>query len=182
MNTNIYKFIPGTNDKYMIGTDGKIIKLGVSKYGLKRDMDKAEYANITYNEKGYQVITMNLNGKKETLSVNRLMLYTFQPRSDWKELHAHHKDGNPSNNHLHNLEWLSRKEHAKFHAKRKNKEHKIIYDITADLYYIGVKEAAKALNTSTQAIYNVLNNYRKKVKGHIIRSVEMHSLPEKIIQ
>jgi hypothetical protein len=55
---------------------------------------------------GYRVVGTK-SGQK---SAHFFVLYTFDPRADYEDLEINHKDKNRSNNHLSNLEWVTRKE------------------------------------------------------------------------
>ncbi len=52
--------------------------------------------------------------------IHRLVCYGFCPRSDWESLDVDHKDGNKTNNHVDNLEWVTSAENTRRHfASRK---------------------------------------------------------------
>lgn len=84
--------------------------------------------NYFINENG--VIT-DLNGniqkttiKKDRLyfhsqAVHRIMMYTFNEIRDGKKWAIHHIDGNPLNNLLLNLVYLTHSEHNRLHMKGK---------------------------------------------------------------
>ena len=57
--------------------------------------------------RGYHHITLRKDNKSKIYKVHRLVLQTFNPCDNYKELQVNHKDGNKSNNNLSNLEWCS---------------------------------------------------------------------------
>lgn len=52
------------------------------------------------------------NGKKSKIPVHRLEMLTFDYNPDYENLQVNHKDGNPSNNMINNLEWTTPKENS----------------------------------------------------------------------
>ena len=68
--------------------------------------------------KGYHFYSIFFKGKQYTLYTHRLVAEYFLPNPNPKEFNIiHHKDENKLNNNLHNLEWISNKEHAKNHGQ-----------------------------------------------------------------
>ena len=97
------------------------------------------------------------DGKSRTLFVNRLVLSTFVPRADTNDcikLFAAHKDGNPNNNCLSNLEWRTKNDIAREYRK-KNPTHCTVPVIMKTYidgklidtkHYISIKECQIAMN------------------------------------
>jgi len=69
------------------------------------------------NKRGYMRVSINadVGDKHQNVFVHRLVLQAFVPNPLNKE-EVNHKDGNPFNNELSNLEWATRQENAE-HAK-----------------------------------------------------------------
>ncbi len=61
------------------------------------------------NKNGYIscAISKNDGTKRIMMPLHRFILMTFNPRHSYKNMDAHHIDGNKSNNCLHNLKWLT---------------------------------------------------------------------------
>lgn len=102
--------IPGLEGRYMASTTGEIISKP-SRWGLGK---KRKLATDTH---GYHFFTFRLNGKPKQLSVHRAVAMTFIPPVTGKN-HVNHKDSNPSNNSIENLEWVTPAE---------NRQHGISY-------------------------------------------------------
>lgn len=69
---------------------------------------------ITYTKsKGYVVVCVA--GK--SLKVHRMVMQTYDPIENWKDMQVNHIDGNKENNSILNLEWCSCKENIR-HAWR----------------------------------------------------------------
>lgn len=61
------------------------------------------------NSNGYSKLTLNLNSKKRKFYAHRLVAIHFIPNQN-NLPQVNHKDGNKFNNHVDNLEWVSRSE------------------------------------------------------------------------
>lgn len=72
----------------------------------------------TSRNRRYLVVSAMENGKQKHLYVHRLLAKAFVPNPENKP-HINHKDGNPSNNDISNLEWVTPKENTA-HAFKKN--------------------------------------------------------------
>lgn len=70
----------------------------------------------TYKERGDAIISFHKNGKRSTHRVARIVAQTFL-EEDGKRNEVNHIDGNPRNNHISNLEWVTRHENIA-HARR----------------------------------------------------------------
>lgn len=46
-------------------------------------------------------------GRKNKILLHRLIMITFCFREDYQKMQVNHKDGNPENNNLNNLEWVT---------------------------------------------------------------------------
>ena len=94
---------------------------------------------------GYLHVTLHKNGIQETKGVHVLMAQAFLPNPNNYE-HVHHKDHNPSNNHVENLEWISNEEHRKLHGTEQSKT---VYQYTLDGLLVNVwksvRETARVL-------------------------------------
>ena len=72
------------------------------------------------NGKGYKKVILNINGKRKSKYVHRLVAETYirKPRKRYCD-QVNHKDGNKSNNHYTNLEWVTNGENQKHKYKMK---------------------------------------------------------------
>ena len=85
-------------EDYIIYPDGDIY----SKYTNR-------YLNPRPNKKGYKRIDLYKNGKPKPFSVHRLIALHYIPNPDNKPC-VDHIDGNPSNNNIKNLRWVTSQE------------------------------------------------------------------------
>lgn len=56
---------------------------------------------------GYVTVSLSKDGKWKTRTIHRLLMLTFKPVENSRELEVNHIDGNRANNDLSNLEWLT---------------------------------------------------------------------------
>lgn len=122
----------------------------------------------------------------KTFLVHRLVAYTFLPcEGNPDELDVNHIDGNPSNNRVENLEWVSRK---------KNNEHavKIGENIQADRlkvknlftgeerFFYSIQHCAKFFKCAGGSVHNYVKNWRfkKPFRGHFSVVYSGESYPE----
>lgn len=98
----IFKDIKGFEDKYQISNTGKVVS---KKTGLM--------LKPMYNKKGYQYVHLSINKYKSAKwYIHRLVAFHFIPNSENKP-QVNHVDGNPSNNDVSNLEWVTNDENQR---------------------------------------------------------------------
>ncbi len=66
---------------------------------------------VTTRKLGYQVVEFNKDNKRKVFYIHRLVADAFIDNPDNKQ-EVNHKDYNPSNNHVENLEWTTHKENS----------------------------------------------------------------------
>jgi len=97
----------------------------VSNYGNVRSIErmvahplggkKIQYGRVLKVGKasnGYLIVSFCVDKVKSNHSVHRLVVRAFIPNEDNKP-QVNHKDGNKHNNHVDNLEWVTRSENMK---------------------------------------------------------------------
>lgn len=93
--------IAGFDDKYRISQFGHVLNTETGKVS-KGSVDKPS---------GYVKINFCCGDKSNTFLMHRLVAIAFIPNPD-NLPQVHHKDGDKTNNHVDNLEWVSRKTHG----------------------------------------------------------------------
>ena len=96
-----------TDSEYEVSDTGLIRKVHMMKLYTDRD--------------GYKKLSITEKGKSRTVSIHRLILHAFDPRPNEDELEVHHIDGNPANNELNNLMWVTHEENIKHISPEKLK-------------------------------------------------------------
>ena len=84
---------------YTITDDGKVFCLNYHREGYKKELKPGI-------RRGYNKITLCKDGKEKNISIHRLVALAFIPNPDNLPI-INHKDENPSNNMVGNLEWCS---------------------------------------------------------------------------
>lgn len=108
-----WKEIDGWAGKYLISNFGRMKSLG-GKYSTKCPDGYITEGSI--DVLGYRCITMRSPGRREQKRVHSLVASAFLEKPS--PLHCvNHKDGNKLNNHVDNLEWITKKENC-LHAVR----------------------------------------------------------------
>jgi len=128
------------NEDYAVTAEGDV-------YSYKRGDWIIRKPFISKN--GYHMIILCCPEKKKHFSIARLVLSTFGRLPVEKE-ETNHKDGNKSNNHLSNLEWVSAKENVQ-HAFRTG-----LRDNT-----FGEKHARAAMSKIQVKAVRILSNVHK---------------------
>ena len=94
----IWKDIPGYEGLYQVSNTGQVRSLNYRQTGktkiLKQHTDK----------NGYKKVGLSKNGKVKTYAVHRLVAKAFISNPN-NLPYVNHKDENPSNNAVWNLEW-----------------------------------------------------------------------------
>ena len=112
-----YKAIPYA-PKYYVSRTGKVLST------------KGKQPRILRFKKGekYKGVTLRVNKVSVPYDVHRLVadMYIPKPPDPTGEvLEVHHKDFDPANNNVDNLEWLPRSVHRKLHAELKKKKQQL---------------------------------------------------------
>ena len=105
----IYAPIKGYTD-YLVTSHGRILSLKGNKIKeIKKQL----------TTKGYETIRLSENGIVKNCSVHRLVATAFIS-NPYNKSDVNHKDENPLNNNISNLEWMTHKENLNY-GKRKEK-------------------------------------------------------------
>lgn len=162
----IWKDICGYEGVFEISSFGRV-------RSKKRNGTLGGILKGTYNELGYHRYLLSKNGIKKSFFAHRLVAMTFIPNP--KEMpYINHKDENPSNNYVNNLEWCDAEYNTNYGngiKKRSESRYKKIYqyDKNGNL----IKEwksgsiAAKKNGYQHSRISEVLNGNRKTAYGFI---------------
>lgn len=87
-----------SHPNYRVSTDGEIMSIRTGKH-LKFDIGKKNYCRVT----------LCIGGETERFLVHRIVAKHFLPNPEGKRT-VNHKDGDPTNNQLSNLEWATHSE------------------------------------------------------------------------
>ena len=110
----IWKDIVGYVGLYQVSNCGRVKSLDrviFRKNGYIQTI-KERILKPYISKNGYKVVALSINGKHKTMYVHRLVAESFIISTIYN-LDVNHKDGNKLNNHVDNLEWLSRSNNMK---------------------------------------------------------------------
>lgn len=117
MNKEIWKDIPDYDGLYQVSNFGRIaahrknVRFGCS--GEKTRIIPWRILSTFPNKQGYMRINLFKDGKTKQFQVHRLVAMAFIPNPDNLPV-INHKDENPHNNHVENLEWCTPKYNANY--------------------------------------------------------------------
>lgn len=100
MATEQWKPIQGYECCYEISTEGRV-------RSLKRQGSKNEFLKHSISGYGYPTVLLRCNGKKIQKAIHRLIAEHYIPNPLNLEM-VNHKDNNPANFRIDNLEWVTR--------------------------------------------------------------------------
>ena len=149
-----------TDSEYEVSDTGLIRKVHMMKTFTDRD--------------GYQRVSITENGKSRQTGIHRLILHAFDPRENEQELEVHHIDGNPQNNNLDNLVWVTHEENVRYIKPEKLQSRtqfiaRPIVQLTLDEKQINIfpsaYEAGKQTKCNHRHISEVCQGKRKTTGG-----------------
>lgn len=138
----------------------------VSNFGRIR-----RYLQLNTNNKGYKHITLIKDNKKTDVSIHRLVAEAFLPNPDNLPC-VNHKDENPSNNFVNNLEYCTYKYNSNYGTAQQRKSHKLSkpvcqYTLDNELIKIwsSLTECKNKEGFNIGHIYECCRGIRKTHKG-----------------
>ncbi len=124
------------------------------------------------HESGY--VTLKIKRGKN-YKIHQLVTVVFigsPPEGEEKHI-VHHKDANPSNNHVENLEWITPNKNASESYRTGNRKMKRVKEVSEDgetiKIYTNAVELAKELGVQYQTVYKACTGKTKRCKGKILR-------------
>lgn len=181
MTVTEWKFIDGYGERYKIYTDGRVEQLSGGEYKPKAQYDKGD---------GYMTVNLYKAGERHRAHlVHRLVATHFMPTED-NSLVVNHKDGNKKNNHLDNLEWVTRKEnirHAVANGLSKSKrqltdEQVIEIRYAFDNAFRNIGELAGDYGVSRQIIKRVVERTTYKERENMVFYQVTYYVKEKLLK
>ena len=153
----IWKDIPEYEGLYQVSNYGRVRRiLFVNNIVTK---PKIKILSLCVDKKGYLRVCLNKNGKRKNMQVHRIVALAFISNPD-NLPEVNHKDENPKNNCVENLEWCTHLYNMNYGNIRQKIRNKIIlkkvnqYDLDGNFIktWDSVLEIKKILNISKQCI------------------------------
>lgn len=138
----------------------------VSSEGLVRNTRTLKLLTGDINKAGYKRVQFYNKPKKQRMFVHRLVAETFLVCGN-ESLVVNHKDGNKLNNHVDNLEWVTRTENNVHAYKHNLTKYTFKGDFIVEFSdgtlktYDSFRVCAREIGTSKTNIRNWLNNKPK---------------------
>lgn len=153
-----------------------------SKNGSKR-LVKGRVLKQHPNHNGYMCIGFSVNRKHVNLRVHRMVATCFIPNpNNYPEVN--HKDNNPKNNAVSNLEWCSREYNNAYREKYGTPCNHPVFAInliTSKVYYFGSRsEASRKLGVDLSDIGRVVKGKKNTASGYWFTENEREITEEKI--
>lgn len=150
------RVIPGYDD-YAATTDGRIYSFR-NKTFLKPQKQSS----------GYHMVSLYTETKKKRWLIHRIIAITFLGLPEGN-MDVNHKDCDKHNNHLSNLEWVSRQENV-IHAMNNNRSKYKLLEVElikdGEIHkVVNLAAFAKANGLTSQNLFEVVNKKRLSHKG-----------------
>lgn len=156
----VWKAVPGYDGIYEVSSNGRVRSKDriVRVPGNKSRRLKGKLLSPKQNGKGYAFVALSKDGVAKNHYIHRLVAAAFILNEENKG-YVNHRDGNPSNNQIDNLEWVTHAENVA-HAydiglnRNKAEEHYFavgVIDNALGQEFATIKEwcAARGINYST---------------------------------
>lgn len=168
MENEIWKDIPGYDGYYQVSSYGNVRSLErpytICSKTIISTKSKILKQGIV---KGYYNVELNVNGVAKKIFVHRLVALAFIPN-------INHKDENPLNNIMENLEWCTIEYNLKYGTRQerisKNRKRKVLQYSSEGEYiaeYDGAIDAENATGIKRQNISKVILGKRHTAGGYI---------------
>lgn len=154
---------------YMVSNLGKVKSTDryINCRGGKKRFVSGKQLKLLYNKRtGYIYVGLNDSCFKKVKTVHRLVAETFLPNPN-NLPQVNHKDENPLNNCVDNLEWCDCKYNINYgtHNLKNGKAHqKKVQQYTTDGILINewdsIKEASESLNTELKCFRDLKNKHK----------------------
>ena len=167
--------IEGYKGLYQVSNTGKVRRIkwhGFSKIGYN------ELKPSRVGKALYQRVNLSKNDVSKSMYVHRLVAQAFLPNPE-NLPEVNHKDENPANNHVSNLEWCTCKQNCNYGKRGERIAEKLRNDLTRKkpvlqysidgvliARYASAKEASVAVNGDKSSICTCANGKVKTAVGY----------------
>lgn len=170
----VWSFIENTNNRYQVSSFGRVRSLYIyhaSKgQSFKKRINRVKILKNKPLKNKYLSVCIYYDGFFKRIMVHRLVALSFILKPENKN-QVNHKDGDPTNNNLENLEWVTQSENMRHsYGVLGNKPHNIIkvIDIESGTIYDSIKIAAESIGINHTSLGKMLKGkYNNKTSIRI---------------
>lgn len=162
----LWKDVAGYEGLYRVSEDGQVISLPRTVVISNKTIHRREKPMKVHmrGKRGllYCAVTLTKDGQSKTFSVHRLVANAFIP-NPCNLPEVNHKDKNPLNNRVENLEWCTRQYNIDYSKS------KPVLQIKGDIVvgsYKSIKDAGRITGIKRTGINNVLTGWAKTAGGY----------------
>lgn len=134
------------------------------------------FLGVYVDSRGYPLVKLCKDGSQKNFRVHRLVLETFEPKVNMKDLQVNHINEDKTDNRLENLEWTTSKEntlHSRHKLKGTRGKRRRVEQYTLEGKYIATypsqAEAARQTDINRYCISDVLRGRNHTAGGFIWR-------------
>lgn len=177
----VWRDIPGF-PFYQASDKGRI--RSIERINRGRKFGKILTPQPLYRNKPYWGVTIRRNKKSDRIGIHRLVAMSFLPNPHNLPV-VNHKDENPSNNCVENLEWCTQKYNCNYgtridRIKANMPQNKAVYQTSLDGVTIAefptIQEAARQTGIGAGHICDVCKGNREFANGYKWRYVDENAL------
>lgn len=161
----IWRDIPGYEGYYQVSNLGEVRSLPrykKEKSGRKYLMN-GKILKQSFTSTGYKKVELQINNERKTYKTHRLVAKAFLVNT-YNKPHVNHKDGNPLNNVVDNLEWCTQKEnvqHARENGLKVYPMDKIDHNSLIKDYLTGTTSSVcKKYGITREILYDILKMHK----------------------
>ena len=138
----------------------------ISNEGKVRNRKTGRILKTNISEKGYERVSLSENGVSKTRSIHTLVAETYIP--DYEVgMGVMHKDDNPLNNHVDNLELGTKSDIARRSYDRGRKQtHRMrpVRCVETGEAFESIEECAKKMGLNKHSVCKCVNNIHQKTR------------------
>lgn len=181
MVNEVWRDIKGYEGYYQVSNLGEIRSLPRYRIenGEKKYLMKGIILKQSITSTGYKKVELMVDGDKKSCKVHRLVAEAFLINT-FDKPYVNHKDGNPLNNVVDNLEWCTQAENMK-HARETGltvyTQDTINHDeLIKDYLCNTAKFVCEKYNISKTVLYDILRKHDINRHGNVKYSVNLDNL------
>lgn len=170
----IWKAVVGYEGKYEVSNLGRVASLSYDRTGERKILTP----NAHPIKGHYRIVLYDFNGKRHTHQAHRLVAEAFIPNPDNLPM-INHKDEDPTNNRVNNLEWCDAKYNNAYGTRMKKVSMPIIATFSdgTEMYFESMTSASRYFGASkASCISECVSGKYKTAYGCRFRKAELEEI------